>query len=468
MVTDQSKMNRAAVQRHGWIARSLQVGLLLGASIACPAAHSRADGGLDPSYAGVWTQRGYGTVWKISATRLVKYDVTDVSCIQVEDEPLTEAAKDYDRVERTPQGFALFEIGGVTRYEFRGLRQLPQRCRNTANAQPVADPELNFWTLWHAFRENYAFFKLHGVDWDDIYARLRPGINAETSADDLFDTLSDMLEPLNDGHVTLTAGDNDFDSGTDGELLELWKSLTGSEKGYDAAVSKHIVDYVLKGQAKTAAEGTLIYGWAAPGVGYINTMSMELPSDPDLPLQLQVIEQAMAKILQELAGARTLIVDARFNDGGYDAVALKLIGSFTRQQRLAFSKKAVEGEAYTPTQQVYFGPSGATQFTGPVYYLQSGTTISAGEAFTLATLTLPNVTSIGTPTYGALSDQLEKLLPNGWSVTVSNEVYMAADGTVYEGRGIPPDIKIDVGNPRDFQARLRLDIDRALSMARTR
>jgi hypothetical protein len=39
---------------------------------------------------------------------------------------------------------------------------------------------------------------------------------------------------------------------------------------------------------------------------------------------------------------------------------------------------------------------------------------------------------------------------------------------VYEGRGIPSHIKIDVGNIRDFQARLRLDIDRALSLARVR
>ena len=28
--------------------------------------------------------------------------------------------------------------------------------------------------------------------------------------------------------------------------------------------------------------------------------------------------------------------------------------------------------------------------------------------------------------------------PNGWEGTLSNEVYTAADGQVYEGRGIPP------------------------------
>jgi carboxyl-terminal processing protease len=469
MTTDQSRMSGNAVHHRSWMARSLKIAFALAASIACSVA---VGGQLDPSFAGVWAQRGYGKILHLSTTRLVTYDVTDISCIRLDDQPLAVAAREFDRVERTSKGFTLFEVGGVTRYEFENLPKLPQRCRGAAGTQRVRDPEVNFWVLWHALREHYAFFHLRKVNWNEMYQRFRPGISAASSDDDLFLTFSGMLEPLNDGHVELTAGDREFSGGTDGELLELWKSIVGSPKGYEAAVRKHIVEYALKGQAKTAAGGTLIYGWAAPGVGYINTMSMEVPSDSGtelpLPRQLQVIEQAMTQIMRDLGGARALIVDARFNDGGYDAVALKIMGSFTREPRLAFAKKAVEGEAYTPTQEVYFQPSGANQFTGPIFYLQSGTTVSAAEVFSLAMLALPNVTSIGTRTYGVLSDQLDKQLPNGWTVTLSNEVYLAVDGKLYEGCGIPPDVSLEVGNIRDFQARLRLDVDRALSLAGVR
>jgi C-terminal processing protease CtpA/Prc len=54
------------------------------------------------------------------------------------------------------------------------------------------------------------------------------------------------------------------------------------------------------------------------------------------------------------------------------------------------------------------------------------------------------VRSIGTPTAGMLSDNLNKVLPNGWTYSLSNEIYTAADGEVYEGRGIAPQVTLDL------------------------
>jgi carboxyl-terminal processing protease len=107
-------------------------------------------------------------------------------------------------------------------------------------------------------------------------------------------------------------------------------------------------------------------------------------------------------------------------------------------------------------------PQGKRQFTGPVYYLQSDYTVSAAEIFSLAMMALPNVTRVGTPTYGVLSNALEKKLPNGWSVGLSNEVYVAVDGNLYEGRGIPTNIEVTARTTGSFHERMRLDIDTAL------
>ncbi len=57
---------------------------------------------------------------------------------------------------------------------------------------------------------------------------------------------------------------------------------------------------------------------------------------------------------------------------------------------------------------------------------------------------LPQVTHVGEPTRGALSDALEKRLPNGWVVQLSNETYLDAEGRHWEGRGIMPDRAITV------------------------
>ena len=62
---------------------------------------------------------------------------------------------------------------------------------------------------------------------------------------------------------------------------------------------------------------------------------------------------------------------------------------------------------------------------------------------------LPNVTHAGTATRGSLSDVLRKPLPNGWWVTLSNEIYLDAEGRHWEGRGIPPEVEIEVFSPDD-------------------
>lgn len=424
---------------------------------------------------GVWSMHGYGKVYDISARQLVSYDITDVSCVLEKVKPLAEAQADFDRIARSADGFTAFAAGGITRYAFEQLTALPDRCR-TASDRPLTDPELNFWVLWHAFRENYAFFDLRQVSWDDLYARFRPKITAATTQDSLFATLSQMLRALNDGHVGLEAGGHSFGGGRHGAMFESWAAENpisdehAAAEQFSKAVHTFIVDDVLKRKAQHGANGILTWGWAAPAIGYVNITTMYIGSESDaaaipLPTQIALVDEAMARVITDLGHARALIVDARFNPGGYDAVALRIMGYLTRARRLAFTKKAVEGGGYTATQEVYLEPQGKRQFTGPVYYLQSGSTASAAEVFSLSMLALPNVMRVGTPTYGVLSDVLEKKLPNGWSLGLSNELYVAIDGKVYEGRGIPPQVEVAEQKAGSFHERMRLDVDVALALA---
>ncbi|AXS83283.1 S41 family peptidase [Marinobacter sp. Arc7-DN-1] len=95
----------------------------------------------------------------------------------------------------------------------------------------------------------------------------------------------------------------------------------------------------------------------------------------------------------------------------------------------------------TGKQSIHVAPASRT-FRGNLFVLTSELTASAAEIFVLSLLQHPRLTLIGEPTHGILSDTLERHLPNGWHLTLSNEIYRAYDGELYEDVGIPPHIRL--------------------------
>ena len=63
----------------------------------------------------------------------------------------------------------------------------------------------NFDTLWQLFDEHYAFFELHGVDWEAFTGAQRRAWAGRSTATELFAIFGEMLGPLDDGHVTIAA-----------------------------------------------------------------------------------------------------------------------------------------------------------------------------------------------------------------------------------------------------------------------
>ena len=84
------------------------------------------------------------------------------------------------------------------------------------------------------------------------------------------------------------------------------------------------------------------------------------------------------------------------------------------------------------------------RYDKPVTLLTTHVTVSAAETFSMAMRALPTVTHRGEATRGALSDVLEKVLPNGWSLRMSNETYLDAEGELWERRGVIPEEEIEV------------------------
>jgi C-terminal processing protease CtpA/Prc len=72
-------------------------------------------------------------------------------------------------------------------------------------------------------------------------------------------------------------------------------------------------------------------------------------------------------------------------------------------------------------------------------------TLSGGETFAMALMgRTPKVTSVGENTQGVFSDVWGRKLPNGWTFGLPTELYLTSSGKSFDGRGVPPDIRVPV------------------------
>lgn len=186
--------------------------------------------------------------------------------------------------------------------------------------------------------------------------------------------------------------------------------------------------------------------WGRIGrVGYLNVVAMGA-FDKDAPTDdLMALDAALDDALAAFRELPGVIVDVTNNRGGYDAISLHIAGRFADRRRLAFSKRAIGAQGNF--QHFYVVPSDRIRYLGKVALLTSDVTVSAGETFTLAMRALPNVTQTGGRTRGALSDQLTKPLPNGWTLTLPAETYRDPKGRSQEGIGVDPNVAMPPFDP---------------------
>ena len=428
---------------------------------------------------GVWASEGHGRILEIKNDIVSIFGVTKVSCVWQEDRPLDEFLSRISRINRSEADwFSYYEEGGVTRYDYTRLDSLPEKCMMARNTEPNPDPEFNFEVFWNSFDEHYAFFDVHSVDWDAVYREYRPKITAKTSSEELFEIFAEMMILLDDRHVSLFGeGFPRRHSGHPGTLLKLLeKELPeGEEPSRDMImkIAKPVIaEHYLQESRREAIGGDFTWGWAAEGIGYFSVDSMwyvsVLGEDATLRDSLRLVDETMDTVIRDLEGAKGFIVDARWNGGGKDSNALHIAGHFTDDQLLALTKRARKGDGLTPEQEVFIPWHAIEKFAGPVVYLCSRDTLSAAEILSMAMMAIPNVTSLGEPSVGALSDTHLVYLPNGWLLGMSNEVYKAVDGVVYEGVGIPVDVNLPPPDDSTLESYIRLGIDEAIALLQDR
>ncbi len=432
----------------------------------------------DADLEGLWRSQGYGLIIENTGSESRLIETTPVSCLLSDQEPIEAfQARLVDLPDAHRQSFALGSKAtlSVKRFdrlddnEFKGL------CPDGLT-ESTSDPALNFEVLWQTFDQHYAFFGERNVDWDAVHAQLRPTITKNMSNRELRSTLGRMLGQLNDAHVSLYADGDDkvwVENALYARLLDECRRQDGPRCDIDdyledryEAFDEIVKTSYLDDEVETGLRGRALWGEIDERTGYFRIDAMENLAEGAYSTSedLRAIEHALDEMLEDIGDLPTMIVDVRLNGGGHDTVAVAIASRFAGERTVFGSKRAFfEGERLAATDLV-IEPAKGRHFDGAVAVLTSEETASAAEIFTMAMRALPHVTQVGSRTQGILSDELYRTLPNGWTFSLSNEIYLTHDGALFEGIGVPPDIEVEFLLPHDLEKDIDPAIDTAVAL----
>lgn len=464
-------LQRHLKQKARWVAGLAGLSCLAAAAIATPVDRTLP--------AGIWQTRGYGSAFQVDPAGITQYEILGAQCLRqarMTPDQFSGGFGDWTSDTDASGNTWHLTVSGMT---VDRLERLPQACAS-AGELIDRDPLRNFDFLWETFDTHYAFFATHGVDWQAVHERYRKRVAALPKDGDPFPILAEMLALLKDTHVRLSDGKRVahvkksppiMQAGPQGPVLlddhYLQKKLVAYLQGKDTP---------LISAAKEAGNGQIYYGRlkpiskGAPSFGYIAIFSMDFfgkGESDDTPLDTRVrsLNAAMDRVVTELQGVRGVVVDLRYNGGGEDSMALAIAGHFTNVARPAWTKRVYEKGKNFPVFAKQVQPWSGDRLPVPLAVLTGDFTVSAAETATMALRALPETVQIGQPTRGVLSDRLEKVLPNGWTFSLSNEVYTDPKGRVFEAIGITPDQLTPPTSPTDPDSvRFERDIDKGVAV----
>jgi hypothetical protein len=408
---------------------------------------------------GWWVSEGYGTVLEIKDGKVQAYQVTAVS--SVPDWKAKQLEKVSDGAEavfaRSPGADKIFVRPGTSPdhkfFGFKwaassmGFRRVPERpavCEKPTENTPLS----NFDVFWTTFQEQYPFFAIHGVNWAEVKDKYRSRITDKTTSKELFDVFKAMVQPLGDAHVSIRGAGTAFHATR--------PSSNVADTKTERRVKEIVETNYLHGKLRSWCNGQISWGLLPDSIGYLRiTAFAGYSSRPDFESTITALEKALDEALQDSDKLRGLIIDVRINHGGSDVLGAQVASRFATKEYLAFAKEARndpnDPTRFTALQETLVPVSARPHFHGPVVQLTSGTTISAGETFTMALMgRTPKIIRLGENTQGVFSDVLGRKLPNGFRFGLPNEIFLTKDGKSFDGPGVPPDVPCPVFPKEDL------------------
>jgi len=158
------------------------------------------------------------------------------------------------------------------------------------------------------------------------------------------------------------------------------------------------------------------------------------------------------------AGAQGLILDLRNNPGGFLEIAVSISGVFVEPGKGIVTEEFASGK-----ENIFKAQGDPVLKEFPMVILVNKGSASASEILAGALRHYTGATIVGEQTFGKGTIQELKQLPNGATLKITVAHWVLPDGTIIEGNGIEPDVKVemteeDVEADRDPQLEKALEI----------
>jgi len=398
---------------------------------------------IDTSQMTLWKSQGYGYLLGLQDNKVTLFDMTAVSLLYkgegtLDNGRLMVEGVPLGRLERQSDDLMRFTEPDGTEILLNRIDALPDTIRITSYTK---DQSNTFEVFWQTISEQSCLLDTSYVDWQAAHDAIAPGIASDTKETALFLRLAKLIVLLKDGHAYISNGET-LSTGSNAYPKSSWI------KRQREAFAARIATYMDGGVLTPLVEDKMLAGTIHGDIGYVNILAFEGFSDNgDEDVEEAVFTEKLDAQLKAWESKKALLIDLRLNPGGSDRLALALGNRLTSQPLPVFSKQARIGgrDEYSELQERSIVPDGVQFLDKPVIVLTSGATFSAADvaAMILKHPALRNITTIGETTGGGFSNMLEKTLPNGWTIALSNErMFAAYDGQNYEGKGIAPDIEL--------------------------
>lgn len=288
------------------------------------------------------------------------------------------------------------------------------------------DPVNTFEYLWNKVDQQYAFFGLKGVNWDEVYQTYRPMVSNDIDDDSLFNIMAAMLNTLQDGHINLIAP---FNVSRNDSVY--YKMI--AERNINSEVV--MLNYLTLNHHTT---GNLSHRAIRDGkVGYIRYTSFAN----------KVSKYDVQYILNRYKDCDGLILDLRQNGGGAITNIWTLLSIFDNHGQKLYTTQIKSGpthDDFSDLKEVHAADTsmfGHDYYKKPVAVLIDRGSYSATSFFAICTQAYDNIALIGDYTGGGLGLPNGGELPNGWHYRFSITRTFANDGGNYEN-GVPPDFRV--------------------------
>ncbi len=271
--------------------------------------------------------------------------------------------------------------------------------------------------------EEYSYRDLHEVDWGDAFKKQKSKLTAAKTAAEFARIAAKMLAPAKDVHLSLQAGTVPFST---------------FQRRYSPNFNFKLLEKVVPQWQKRS--DCVYSGRFDDGIGYVLVTTW----GPAKPAEVEAVYSA----LTEFADVKGIVIDVRPNSGGDELLAREFAGCFTAKSAVYSKNASRDKESKTGFGKVYkrsVKPNKAhPSYRGKVAVLMGEGCLSSCESFLLMMRHGAKAKLIGATSGGSSGNPQPHKLSNGVFVFIPSWKDMQPDGTAIEGKGVEPDIAVQL------------------------